>query len=168
MVAECNLPEEIIRSVLRTTSEDLVRCFTQSVAMSKLDGMTGYNINVANAVAAIFAATGQDLGSIHESACGILNVEKTTEGLYLSLNLPGLVIGTVGGGTHLPKQKEALELMGCYGQGKVAQVCQHNSRICAGAGDLYVCRHCKRTICQSPRKTRPEQTGKLAAARRTE
>lgn len=128
VVAECNLKEEVIRSVLRTTSEDLVRCFNQSVAMSRLDGMAGYNINVANAVAAIFAATGQDLGSIHESACGVLNVEKTSEGLYLSLNLPGLVIGTVGGGTHLPKQKEALQLMDCYGQGKVSRF----ARVIAG------------------------------------
>jgi hydroxymethylglutaryl-CoA reductase (NADPH) len=124
VVAECNLKEEVIKSVLRTTSEDMVRCFNQSVVMSRLDGMAGYNINVANAVAAIFAATGQDLASIHESACGVLNVEKTTEGLYLSLNLPGLVIGTIGGGTHLPKQKEALELMGCYGQGKVSRFSQ--------------------------------------------
>ena len=119
VIAEAHLNEETINKVLRTTSEDIVRCYTQSVAMSKIDGMVGYNINVANAIAGIFSATGQDLASIHESACGILNVEKTEEGLYMSLNLPSLVIGTIGGGTHLKKQKEALELMECYGNGKV-------------------------------------------------
>ncbi|MBC8145713.1 MAG: phosphotransferase [bacterium] len=87
--------------------------------MSQLDGMVGYNINVANAIASIFVATGQDLGSLHESSVGVLNVERTTTGLYLSLNLPTLVIGTVGGGTHLPCQREALELMGCYGSGRL-------------------------------------------------
>lgn len=119
VVAECHVKEEVLAKVMRTTSADIVRCFNQSLVMSRLDGMIGYNINVANAIAAIFAATGQDLGSLHESSCGILNVEKTDEGLYLSLNLPSLVIGTVGGGTHLPRQREALELMDCYGTGNL-------------------------------------------------
>lgn len=115
VVAETHLSEEVIQKVLRTNSKDFVRCFNQSVAMSKMDGMVGYNINVANAIAGIFAATGQDLACIHESSCAILNVEQAEDGLYLSLNLPSLVIGTVGGGTHLKKQKEALQVMGCYG-----------------------------------------------------
>lgn len=119
VVAETHLSENVIQKVLRTNSKDFVRCFNQSVAMSKIDGMVGYNINVANAVAGIFAATGQDLACIHESSCGILNVEQTDDGLYLSLNLPSLVVGTIGGGTHLNKQKEALEVMGCYGNNRV-------------------------------------------------
>lgn len=124
VVAEAHLREDVINKILRTTSDDIVRCFNQSLAMSRLDSMVGYNINVANTIAAIFAATGQDLGSIHESSCGVLNVEKTDDGLYLSLNLPTLVIGTIGGGTHLKCQREALELMNCYGNGKVARFAQ--------------------------------------------
>lgn len=119
VVAEVNLKESAINKVLRTTSKEFVKCFGQSVAMSQIDGMVGYNINIANAIAGIFAATGQDLACIHESACGVLNIEQTDDGLYLSLNLPSLVIGTVGGGTHLKKQKEALALMGCDGNNKV-------------------------------------------------
>ncbi len=119
VTAECFLEEKIINKILRTNSEDILRYFGTSLSMSKINGMSGYNINVANAIAAVFVATGQDLGSIHESATGILNIEKTETGLYLSLNLPSLVIGTVGGGTHLPEQKEALEIMGCSGTGKV-------------------------------------------------
>ncbi|HVK39195.1 MAG TPA: phosphotransferase [Candidatus Kapabacteria bacterium] len=120
-VAECTIPERIVNDVLRTTSDAIVQCFSQSVAMARLDGMVGYNINVANAIAALFVATGQDLGSLHESSCGVLNVERTTDGLYFSLNLPTLVVGTVGGGTALPRQREALELMGCYGSGRVGR-----------------------------------------------
>lgn len=119
VAAEAHLKEEVINKVLRTTSKEFVRYFGQSVAMSQIDGMVGYNINVANAIAGIFAATGQDLACIHESSCGVLNIEQTDDGLYLSLNLPSLVIGTVGGGTHLSKQKEALSLMGCDGNNKV-------------------------------------------------
>lgn len=124
VVAECSLPEAVINRVLRTNSEAILHCFAPSMAVSKLDGMLGYNINVANAVAAIFVATGQDLGSVHESSLGVLNVERAADGLYFSLQLPSLVIGTVGGGTHLPKQKEALQLMGCYGSGKVERFAQ--------------------------------------------
>jgi len=119
VVAECLLKEEVIQKILRTSSAEFVRYFTSSVSQSIIDGMTGYNINVANAIAALFAATGQDLGSIAESSFAVLNIEKEEDGLYLSLNLPSLVIGTVGGGTHLPRQREALELMGCFGSGKV-------------------------------------------------
>lgn len=119
VVAECELDEQVMERVLRTNSADLLRCFNQSRVQSQLDGMMGYNINVANAIAAIFVATGQDLGSIHESSLGILNIEKSERGLYCSLNLPSLVIGTLGGGTHLPAQLESLKLMNCQGRGKI-------------------------------------------------
>lgn len=119
VIAECELLEHEIEKVLRVSSELFLRSLSQSLVMSRLDGMFGYNINVANAVAGIFVATGQDLASIHESSTGILNMEKTEKGLYCSLHLPSLVIGTLGGGTHLSKQKEGLALMDCQGNGKV-------------------------------------------------
>jgi len=118
VIAECFLSENIINKVLRTTSLAIINCYTPSLAATRMDGMSGYNINVANAIAAIFVATGQDLASIHESSTAVLNIEKTENGLYLSLNLPTLVIGTVGGGVNLPKQSEALKLMNCFGSGK--------------------------------------------------
>ncbi|WP_298418331.1 phosphotransferase [uncultured Kordia sp.] len=119
VVAECTIPEEIITKVLRTNSDKLMNCFHPSIKLAEKDGMVGYNINVANAIAAIFAATGQDLASIHESSIGMLHLEQKNEGLYIQLTLPNLVIGSVGGGTSLPKQSEALEIMNCYGSGKV-------------------------------------------------
>ena len=119
VIAECFLEESIIKKVLRTSSEDIYRCFEPSVELAKIDGMLGFNINVANAVAAIFVATGQDLASIHESSIGILNITKKENGLSLQLTLPSLVIGTVGGGTGIEKQNEALRIMDCSGTGKV-------------------------------------------------
>ncbi|MEO8087254.1 MAG: phosphotransferase [Bacteroidota bacterium] len=119
VTARCSLSEKVINEILRTTSEKLLRCYSPSQKLATADGMVGYNINVANAIAAIFVATGQDLASIHESAVGILFLEKTDNGLMLRLTLPNLVIGTVGGGTHLPKQSQALETMKCLGNGKV-------------------------------------------------
>jgi len=119
VISECFLSNEIIEKTLRTNADDMFRSFNHSAAISRLDGMMGYNINVANAIAGIFASTGQDLASIHESSTGILQMEQTPEGLYLSLTLPNLVVGTVGGGTHLPVATAILNLMQCKGGGKV-------------------------------------------------
>ncbi len=124
VVAECILPEGVMNRILRTSSEAFLQCYGPSMAISKLDGMLGYNVNVANTIAGIFVATGQDLGCIHESALGVLSLEKVPDGLRVTLQLPALVVGTVGGGTHLPRQKEALQLMGCYGNGKVERFAQ--------------------------------------------
>jgi hydroxymethylglutaryl-CoA reductase (NADPH) len=47
-------------------------------------------------------------------------------GLYASLTMPNLIVGSVGGGTSLPSQKECLEMMDCYGNGKAkkfAEIC---------------------------------------------
>jgi hydroxymethylglutaryl-CoA reductase (NADPH) len=52
----------------------------------------------------------------------MLNIKKSAAGLDISLNLSSLVIGTVGGGTHVAKQKQALELMDCFGSGKVERL----------------------------------------------
>lgn len=124
IVAQCYLKETVIEKVLRTTSDKLMECFIPSVALTKIDGMFSYNINVANAIAAIFAATGQDLGCLHESSVGILQLEKKEDGLLFTLTLPTLVVGTVGGGTSLPKQNEMLRLMKCEGNGNVQRFAQ--------------------------------------------
>lgn len=117
--AECSIDENVINEVLRTTSDKLLKCYKHSKQLAKKDGMVGYNINVANSIAAIFVATGQDLASIHESGVGFFELKKNNDGLYFKLILPNLVIGTIGGGTSLPKQSQALEIMKCLGNGKV-------------------------------------------------
>ncbi len=124
VIAECELLEEEINQLLRTTSDAFVTSFNASATISRLDGMIGHNLNVANVIAGVFAATGQDLACIHESSVGVLTVDKTDKGLYLCLHLPTLVVGTVGGGTHLAAQGEALDLMGCLGTGKVKRFAQ--------------------------------------------
>ncbi|CAN5504636.1 hypothetical protein BH10BAC4_BH10BAC4_23100 [soil metagenome] len=121
VTAECFLTEKVLKEILRTSSTKMMQAFSPSRKLAKIDGMFGYNINVANAVAAIFVATGQDLACIHESSVGILNLRPTEEGLHISLNLPNLVIGTVGGGTHLTKQSEGLKILKCDGSGKIAR-----------------------------------------------
>lgn len=119
VVASCALEEKVIERVLRTNPEHLMMCYEASLKIAQMEGMVGYSINASNAIAALFAATGQDLGSLYESSNAMFHILKTKDGLRFTLELTNLVIGTVGGGTHLPRQRQVLEMMGCYGSGKV-------------------------------------------------
>ncbi|WP_165931697.1 hydroxymethylglutaryl-CoA reductase [Pseudobacteriovorax antillogorgiicola] len=116
VVAEVELPNIVVEQVLKTNADDLAHHYQRGAATCLMNGGVGVNVNIANAIAAIFIATGQDAASVHESSLGHLNFERTKDGLYASLMLPSLAIGTVGGGTRLPGQSEALSIMGCQGQ----------------------------------------------------
>jgi len=116
VTAECFLTREAIRDVLKTTPEAMEHGHHLGVAGGLQIGMLGHSINAANAIAAMFAATGQDVACVHESGAAISNVEATPTGLYTSMVLPSLVVGTVGGGTALPAQAELLGVLGCDGE----------------------------------------------------
>jgi hydroxymethylglutaryl-CoA reductase (NADPH) len=78
----------------------------------------------ASAIAAIFAATGQDLGMVGTSSMAHGTGKRVEGGLNCTIRLPGLEVGTVGGGTTLPYARSWLELMGCAGAGKVYRFAQ--------------------------------------------
>ena len=78
----------------------------------------------ASAVAAIFAATGQDIGMVGTSSMAHGTGRRTDGGLNVSIRLPGLEVGTIGGGTTLPYARSWLALMGCAGAGKVYRFAQ--------------------------------------------
>ena len=93
----------------------------------------GGNTNVANVIAACFAASGQDIASVHESSFAQTSVEHSlTEngGVDVSIFLPSLIIGTVGGGTNLPTQAECLDIMGCRGTNKVKKFAEIIATYC--------------------------------------
>ncbi len=117
VTATCFVPGKILRRILRVRPEQFVRIWSEAEFSSQHIGMMGSNINFANVIAAIFAATGQDIACVHESSGGIFKANLQDDGLVFTVFLPSLVAGTVGGGTKLPVQKECLEIMGCYGQG---------------------------------------------------
>lgn len=111
--AEVILKEKIVREVLKTSAQKiydvwLAKCMTGSA----LSGSMGFNAQFANVVAAIFLATGQDVAHVTEGGLGITTVEISGKDLYMSVYLPDLMVGTVGGGTGLPTQKEALSIIG--------------------------------------------------------
>lgn len=122
VVAECVIPEEILRSRLKVSSAEIIKWFSGGCQITSFEGMIGNNINVSNALTALFLSTGQDLACLPESSVGFLHFESHEKGLYVNLKLPKLVIGTIGGGTGLPNAKAILELMDCYGSGKVERL----------------------------------------------
>jgi hydroxymethylglutaryl-CoA reductase (NADPH) len=85
--------------------------------------MSGANNNgahSANGITALFIATGQDAANVAESSAGLVHVEVRPNGdYYYSVTIPSLIVATYGGGTGLATQRECLELLGCYGSGKV-------------------------------------------------
>ena len=117
VLAEAFLPEEVLRHVLKVSSDQLLRAHHGVLAGSIQAGMIGYNINVANTIGAMFTACGQDIACVHESSLAQLHLEAVEGGVYASMLLPSLIVGTVGGGTHLPNQHDYLEMMGCAGSG---------------------------------------------------
>ncbi len=119
VVAEAFIPEEVLQQVLKVSATQLVKAVHDLKAGAIRTGMLGFNINVANVLGGIFSATGQDIASIHESALAQFDVCIEDGGVYCSMVLPALVIGTIGGGTGLPNQQDCLKVMGCDGKDKL-------------------------------------------------
>ena len=114
VVAEVTVPNQIVKDVLKSSAENIVK-FWQTGTLGGIQmGAVGNLGHVTNALTAIFIACGQDVACIAEAAAGTVRMEVKDNGdLYATLTLPGLIVGVVGGGTGLPTQKEALELIGC-------------------------------------------------------
>jgi len=124
VIAEATLTDEAIRRVLRTTPDDLAELAWAGTHGAVASGMQSVAFTPASAVAAVFAATGQDLGMVGTSSMAHGTGRRVEGGLHVSIRFPGLEVGTVGGGTTLPTAREWLELMGCAGAGKVYRFAQ--------------------------------------------
>ena len=124
VLAECTLTEDAIRRVLRTTIDDLLELSFAGTHGAVASGMQSVAFTPASAIAAIFAATGQDLGMVGTSSMAHGTGHRVDGGLHVALRLPGLEVGTVGGGTTLPYARAWLESIGCAGSGKVYRLAQ--------------------------------------------
>jgi hydroxymethylglutaryl-CoA reductase (NADPH) len=115
VVAECVVPQSVLASVLKTDANTLndinVR---KNMLGSSLSGSLSQNAHFANIVAASFIAMGQDAAQVVESSQGYCFTEARGEDLYISVTLPSLEVGTVGGGTRLDTQRELLSLTGVF------------------------------------------------------
>jgi hydroxymethylglutaryl-CoA reductase (NADPH) len=124
VLAEAFLTDEQIRRVLRTTADDLEALSWAGTHGAVASGMQSVAFTPATAIAAVYAATGQDLGMVGTSSMAHGAARRVEGGLQVSIRLPGLEVATIGGGTTLPYARQWLELIGCAGAGKVYRFAQ--------------------------------------------
>jgi hydroxymethylglutaryl-CoA reductase (NADPH) len=124
VLAEATLTEDAVRRVLRTTIDDLLELSFAGTHGAIASGMQSVAFTPASAIAAIFAATGQDLGMVGTSSMAHGTGRRVEGGINCAIRLPGLEVGTVGGGTVFPYARTWLELMDCAGAGKVYRFAQ--------------------------------------------
>lgn len=136
VIAEATIPDAKIREIMGADAATLFRARLVSMAGGMLAGSVNNGLHSANGLTALFIATGQDVANIAESHAANTFVEILPSGdYYWSITIPSLIVATYGGGTGLPTQRECLELLGCYGAGKVGKFAE----ICAAtvlAGEL--------------------------------
>jgi len=120
VTAEAVIKREVLVKYMRVEPEQLNYHSNVSNIGAFLSGANNNGAHSPNAITAMFIATGQDVANVAESSAAIFYSELTKEGdLYLSLTIPSLIVATYGGGTGLQCQRECLEMMDCYGKGKV-------------------------------------------------
>lgn len=117
--AEALISRDVVKKILKTSPDMILDVYTRKILIgSTVSGSMGVNAHTANIIAAIFAATGQDLAHVVEGSVGSTVVEIVEGDLYISVHLPALPVGTIGGGANLTTQQSALSIMGIAGSGK--------------------------------------------------
>jgi len=120
VTAEATITKDALIQQMRVEPEMLAHHYGVGNIGSIMSGANNNGLHSANAITAMFIATGQDVANVSESSAGILYAELTPEGdFYLSITIPSLIVATYGGGTGLATQRECLEILGSYGKGKV-------------------------------------------------
>lgn len=118
VTADVTISRERVEERLHTTPEAIAEANTRkNLIGSAKAGSLGFNAHAANTIAAAFLATGQDAAQVVEGANAITTAEARDDELYASLSIASLEVGTVGGGTKLPTQAEALDMLGLAGGG---------------------------------------------------
>ena len=120
VTAEVVIKRDALLEIMDADTESLYYHSRVANMGAMLSGANNNGCHSANAITAIFIATGQDVANVAESSMALLYSELTAEkDLYMSITLPSLIVATCGGGTGLPTQREGLEAMSCYGVGNV-------------------------------------------------
>ncbi|GLU00124.1 hypothetical protein SLE2022_175160 [Rubroshorea leprosula] len=122
VVCEAIIKEEVVKNVLKTSVAKLVELnmLKNLVGSAVAGALGGFNAHAGNIVTAVFIATGQDPAQNVESSQCITMMEAVNDGkdLHISVSMPSIEVGTVGGGTQLASQSACLNLLGVKGASK--------------------------------------------------
>ncbi|AHM58545.1 hydroxymethylglutaryl-CoA reductase [Flammeovirgaceae bacterium 311] len=136
VTAEIIFRKEVLEQELRVTAQQLDYHRAVGNIGAMLSGTNNNGLHSVNAIAALFIATGQDVANVAESSACLTHAEVLSNGdLYASITLPSLIVATYGGGTGLATQRECLELMNCYGEGKAKKLAEIVAGVVA-AGEI--------------------------------
>jgi hydroxymethylglutaryl-CoA reductase (NADPH) len=125
VVAEATIPDALLQQGMGSSSELLFRAREVANLGGFMAGVNNNGAHSANGITAIFIATGQDAANVAESSAALVFAEHRPNGdFYYSVTIPSLIVATYGGGTGLPTQRECLEMLGCYGAGKVRKLAE--------------------------------------------
>ncbi|KAL8958013.1 MAG: hypothetical protein Q9193_004851 [Seirophora villosa] len=146
VVAEAIIPAHVVQSVLKSDVNALVELNTSKnlIGSAMAGSIGGFNAHAANIVTAIFLATGQDPAQNVESSNCITVMRNYDGNLQVSVSMPSIEVGTVGGGTILEPQSAMLDLLGVRGPHPTApgENARRLARVVAGtvlAGELSLC-----------------------------
>ncbi len=125
VIAECVIPKALMEEITGLPTSTLFRLRQISQNGMLMAGVINNGAHSANGLTAMFIATGQDVANIAESSAAISYTDLLENGdYYFSITIPSLICATYGGGTALPTQRECLEMMDCYGTGKVNKLAE--------------------------------------------
>ena len=119
LLAEIFLSRELVKRILRTTPEKLVELnIKKNLIGSIISGSTmSANAHYANMLLAFYIATGQDGANIVEGSQGITHCEVINDELYFSVNIPNVIVGTIGHGKEGSSAYDTLKKINCLGNG---------------------------------------------------
>jgi len=146
VVAEAIIPAEIVKTVLKTDVDSMVELNINKnlIGSAMAASVGGFNAHAANIVAAVFLATGQDPAQVVESANCITIMKNLRGSLQISVSMPSLEVGTLGGGTILEPQAAMLDMLGVRGPHPTSpgENARRLARVVAAAvlaGELSLC-----------------------------
>jgi hydroxymethylglutaryl-CoA reductase (NADPH) len=138
VTAEILVPPELIQRRLHTSAENMVDYSHFATVGGIISGTLGAEGHYANGLAAMFIACGQDAACVAEAAVGTTRMDLSADGgLYVSVTLPNLIVGTVGGGTKLPSQRACLQIMNMAGAGNAQALAEVAAALCL-AGEISI------------------------------
>lgn len=137
VTASILLPKALVEKYLRTTPAAMLDYARVADLGARLNGQIGAQGHYANGLAAFYIATGQDAACVAESAVGSTRMEDRGGDLFMSVTLPNILVGSVGGGTGLPSQAAALSLLGMKGPGGAGALAEVAAALCL-SGEISI------------------------------
>lgn len=130
VTASVTVPYDLIKKQLRADAETMLTYGKVAGLGAVLSGQLGAQAHYANGLAALYLATGQDAACVAESAVGFTRMEPRDDGLFFSVTMPNIIVGTVGGGTGLPSQSSGLSILGLKGAGNAKALAEVTAATC--------------------------------------